>query len=88
MRNTIKYSHSKIFFVLFVFIDFVSFHHVTCCLCYNIQIIHHMATTNGKTRCVICSKEKATSKCGGCSQDFCYNHWDPHCPCKNKSQNL
>jgi hypothetical protein len=37
-----------------------------------------MATTNGKTRCVICSKEKATLKCEGCSQDFCYNHWDPH----------
>jgi hypothetical protein len=37
-----------------------------------------MATTTGKLRCVICSKEKATLKCGGCLQDFCYNHWDLH----------
>jgi Rad3-related DNA helicase len=37
-----------------------------------------MATTTGKTRCAICSKEKATLKCGGCTQDFCYNHWDHH----------
>jgi len=37
-----------------------------------------MATAIGKTHCIICSKEKATLKCGGCSQDFCYNHWDFH----------
>jgi len=37
-----------------------------------------MATATGKTRCVMCGKEKATLKCGGCSRDFCYNHWDIH----------
>jgi hypothetical protein len=37
-----------------------------------------MAAATGKTRCVICDKEKATLKCGGCFQDFCFNHWDPH----------
>jgi hypothetical protein len=37
-----------------------------------------MATATGKTRCVVCGKEKATLKCGGCSKDFCYNHWDTH----------
>jgi hypothetical protein len=37
-----------------------------------------MATATGKTRCTICSKEKATIKCGGCKEDFCYKHWEPH----------
>jgi hypothetical protein len=37
-----------------------------------------MAEATEKIRCVICNKEKATLKCGGCSQDFCYNHWDTH----------
>jgi GTPase Era involved in 16S rRNA processing len=37
-----------------------------------------MATATGKTRCIICSKEKATIKCGGCQKDFCYKHWEPH----------
>ena len=37
-----------------------------------------MARRNGKRRCAICEKEKATLKCGGCSEDFCYDHWDPH----------
>jgi hypothetical protein len=37
-----------------------------------------MATTTGKTRCIICTKEKATIKCGGCREDFCYKHWEPH----------
>jgi hypothetical protein len=32
-----------------------------------------MATTTSNT-CVICGKGKATLKCGGCQQDFCYNH--------------
>ncbi len=33
-----------------------------------------MATGASKTHCVTCGKEKATSKCSGCLQDFCYNH--------------
>ncbi len=37
-----------------------------------------MATATGKIRCTICSKEKATIKCGGCGEDFCYKHWEPH----------
>ncbi len=32
-----------------------------------------MATTNGKTHCVINNKEKVTLRCGGCLQEFCYN---------------
>jgi hypothetical protein len=35
-----------------------------------------MATV--KSRCAICSKEKAILKCGGCIQDFCYNHFGDH----------
>jgi hypothetical protein len=37
-----------------------------------------MATAIGKTCCTICSKEKATIKCGGCQEDFCYSHWELH----------
>jgi DNA repair exonuclease SbcCD ATPase subunit len=37
-----------------------------------------MATTTGKTRCIICEKEKATSKCSGCLEDFCFNHLVEH----------
>jgi hypothetical protein len=37
-----------------------------------------MATTMGKIHCVVCDKEKATLRCGGYLQEFCYNHWDPH----------
>ena len=37
-----------------------------------------MATPTGKTRCLICEKEKATSKCAGCSQDFCMKHLIEH----------
>jgi hypothetical protein len=33
------------------------------------------ATTN---TCAICGKGKATLKCGGCQQDFCYNHVTNH----------
>jgi hypothetical protein len=42
------------------------------------QTIRRMATATKKIHCVICNKEKSTLKCGGCSQDFCYNHWDTH----------
>jgi hypothetical protein len=37
-----------------------------------------MATATGKTRCTICGKEKATIRCGGCLDEFCYQHWEPH----------
>jgi hypothetical protein len=38
-----------------------------------------MATAaTGKTRCVKCDKEKATMKCGGCFEDFCYKHLGDH----------
>lgn len=37
-----------------------------------------MVTTNGKTRCAICSKDNATMKCEGCSQTYCYNHVAEH----------
>lgn len=31
-----------------------------------------------KARCVSCGKEKAVMKCGGCSNDFCFNHMTDH----------
>ena len=37
-----------------------------------------MATISGKIRCVVCDKEKATLRCGGCFEEYCYNHWNPH----------
>jgi septal ring factor EnvC (AmiA/AmiB activator) len=37
-----------------------------------------MASANVKARCVTCGKERATSKCGGCLQDFCYKHLGDH----------
>jgi tRNA uridine 5-carbamoylmethylation protein Kti12 len=37
-----------------------------------------MATATGKTRCVICDKEKTTFKCEGCSKAFCFNHLADH----------
>jgi chromosome segregation ATPase len=37
-----------------------------------------MAIATGKTRCITCGKDKATFKCGGCSQGFCYNHLTDH----------
>ncbi len=37
-----------------------------------------MATAAGKTRCVICDKKKATFKCGGCLQEFCFKHVKGH----------
>ena len=32
----------------------------------------------GKNRCAVCNKEKASFRCGGCSQDFCYKHVADH----------
>jgi hypothetical protein len=37
-----------------------------------------MTTATGRTRCVTCGKEKATLKCGGCSQNFCFDHVSSH----------
>ncbi len=31
-----------------------------------------MAISTGKTRCIMCGKGKATIKCEGCLQEFCY----------------
>jgi hypothetical protein len=37
-----------------------------------------MATAAGKARCMTCRKEKSTVRCDGCSQSFCYNHFEDH----------
>jgi len=37
-----------------------------------------MATAIGKTHCVKCGKDKATLRCGGCLQEFCYKHVIDH----------
>ena len=37
-----------------------------------------MATGDDKNHCVVCSKEKRTFRCEGCSQTFCYNHLPEH----------
>ena len=37
-----------------------------------------MATLTGRNHCVICGKEKATLRCGGCLQEFCVNHSTDH----------
>ena len=37
-----------------------------------------MVTATGKARCATCGKEKSSFKCGGCSQEFCYDHLASH----------
>ncbi len=37
-----------------------------------------MASATVNARCIIYGKEKATSKCAGCLQDFCYRHLGDH----------
>jgi DUF438 domain-containing protein len=37
-----------------------------------------MATAAGRNRCVTCGKDKATLRCGGCLQEFCFNHSADH----------
>jgi ABC-type transporter Mla subunit MlaD len=37
-----------------------------------------MATAAGRSRCVTCDKDKATLRCGGCLQEFCYKHIADH----------
>jgi chromosome segregation ATPase len=38
-----------------------------------------MAAAPGRTRCVTCGKDnKATLRCGGCLQEYCYSHLTDH----------
>ena len=37
-----------------------------------------MVTGTGRINCVICRKERATTKCAGCLQDFCVNDFTEH----------
>jgi len=37
-----------------------------------------MATTNGKSECITCGKEKRAVRCEGCLQLFCYDHLTDH----------
>jgi hypothetical protein len=37
-----------------------------------------MATRTSTAHCVKCGKERATFKCAGCLQDFCFNHLTDH----------
>ena len=37
-----------------------------------------MATAADKIQCVTCGKDKATSRCVGCMQDFCFPHLAEH----------
>ncbi len=37
-----------------------------------------MATAIGKARCVKCGKDKATMRCGGCLEEYCYKHLADH----------
>ncbi|CAF2464797.1 unnamed protein product [Rotaria sp. Silwood2] len=37
-----------------------------------------MTQALSRTVCIICGKEKAAFKCGGCSQEFCFNHLEDH----------
>lgn len=33
-----------------------------------------MATDLGKNCCILCKKDKSTLRCGGCLQEYCFNH--------------
>ena len=33
-----------------------------------------MTNILGKNRCILCGKDKATLRCGGCLQEYCFNH--------------
>jgi hypothetical protein len=37
-----------------------------------------MTSSTGKTRCILCDKDRATLRCGGCLQEFCYKHSGDH----------
>jgi len=40
--------------------------------------MQNLTTATSRAHCVKCGKERATLKCSGCSQDFCYNHLADH----------
>ncbi|CAF3969530.1 unnamed protein product [Adineta steineri] len=40
--------------------------------------VEDMTSGIRKTHCIKCDKERATSRCTGCLQDFCYNHFIDH----------
>ena len=42
------------------------------------QGIGYMATADARILCITCDKEKAIFKCGGCSQNFCFQHSSDH----------
>src|ERR1700733_4792261 len=46
-----------------------------------------MATTTLNTHCFICNKKKATFKCTGCLEEFCYKHLTDHRQELNKQLN-
>lgn len=37
-----------------------------------------LAMASARTPCVVCNKERSTFKCGGCLQEFCFNHLTEH----------
>ena len=37
-----------------------------------------MAKLPGRNRCMTCDKERATLRCGGCLQEYCFNHSTDH----------
>ena len=37
-----------------------------------------MAATAGRNLCIKCGKDKATLRCGGCLQEFCFKHITDH----------
>ena len=37
-----------------------------------------MATAISKARCVKCDKDRATMRCGGCLEEYCYKHLGDH----------
>ncbi len=67
-RNKRKKRLPSFFFCFIFFFTLTSTH----------QNIYRMATATGRTHCVICNKEKATFKCGGCSKEFCFSHFGDH----------
>ena len=36
------------------------------------------SAATGKAQCCMCGKVISTYKCGGCLQDFCFNHLTEH----------
>ncbi len=42
------------------------------------KVSKFMATPTGRNRCFTCRKDRATLRCGGCLQEFCFNHSADH----------